>query len=283
MTLLEPPLTAGAGPRVVRTRDDVLARFNRVLKALNRAEIRDALADALLAICYRVQIGGEYSAAQSDATRSSDQFLDGLAEDRGVGRAIGESNAALRERLESFPAVVTDEAIREGVNAILAALSVSGECELFDGTLDRWFVHTAADVGSSDWHSYVGIGPSYPDRLFSGDAPQVPATIPNSDPGGAWAFSSTVGRLFVVRVPVLDGIEAIISFAYRGGFIGDPPVRPETLGLGFYSGQGMDPDIAAYVSKSRTTAAAAYQAIVNFIDRVRGQSIRFAVWSDSRL
>lgn len=276
-----PALVPGASPRTITADADVAAQLSALLKAVETATNRDALVAALTALAIWTEWGGEYAAAQADLLRAAEEYLDGLGGDAGFGRGDGESDPDYLARVVAFPEVVTEDAIRGEVNAILARLN-AGECQLFDGQLDRWFVND----GSTAWHSYIEIGPEYPDRYlasWTSDGAGPRPYTPNSDPGGAWAFADTIGRLFVLRLPDLEVLNGLIAYAWTGA--PQNGIQPETLvpPEGFFAGDGTGADPAAYVNPSAATAEATYQAIRSRVDRIVGQSVRWVAWSDARL
>lgn len=277
-----PPLVPGASPRAITGPSDVLVQLDPTLRTEETAEKRDALVAALSELAIWTEWGGEYAAAQADLGRSTDEYLDGLGADRSYGRGDGELDPDYLARIVAFPETVTETAIRDEVNAILARTN-AGECQLFDGQLDRWFVH---DGSVTAWRSFIGIGPEYPDRYLAswtsdagGDA--LPYT-PNSDPGGAWAFADTIGRLFVIRVPDLEVLNGLMAYAWSGALQNGIQPEGQSPPEGFYSGDGTA-DPAAYVNPSAAPAAAVYGAIRSRVDRMAGQSVRWVLWSDARL
>lgn len=283
-----PALVPGASPRPIQGSADVLEQLDVTLRTEETATNRDALVGALSELAIWTEWGGEYAAAQSDLGRSTDEYLDGLGSDRGYGRGDGESDPDYLARIVAFPEVVTEDAIRAEVNAILARTN-AGECQLFDGQLDRWFVHSGLDGLGNEmiWHSFIGIGPEYPDRYLAswtanglGDA--LPYT-PNSDPGGAWAFADAIGRLFVLRVPDLEVLNGLVAYAWSGA--AQNGIQPEAQNPpeGLYAGNGSGSDPAAYINPSAAPAEAVYSAIRSRVDRMAGQSIRWVMWSDARL
>jgi hypothetical protein len=274
---VEPSLTPGAGPRPVKSPDDVLAVLPAALKRADTAPVQDAIVDSHTALQFAYQEATEYALAQADVGRATEEYLDGLADDRGFARALHETNSELRDRVEAFPALVTPEAIRQAINQILARFTTK-QCEVFE-FIDRWFVND----GTTSWHSFVATatqfaGPSYPERFFSGDAPQQGGKfVPNSDPGGAWVFSDTIGRHFVVRVPDLSGIG--ITFTY-----GDPdPEIDETIQDRWYVGDGSSSTNTSYINGDIGTALGVYQAIESTVNAIAGHSIRWSMWADPRL
>jgi hypothetical protein len=270
MPVDQPPLIPGAGPRPFRSRDDVIAHLDEILLGSgDLAPIRDALLDALIALLYQLQFRGEFAIAQCDLLRATEQYLTSIGgDDRGVPRAPNEGQEAYRARLLATPQTVTEAAIVLGVNLILAPFT-STQCQLFDGILDRWFVRS--DPAEVSWRSFVGNSPEYPDRLYSGqEALNGGLARPNSDPGGARVFKTTLGRMFILRLPDLSSLSEPPGVNADADAV---PLSPKEFG--FFVGQTFTADHAAFVNKSATAPLAVYQAIESFVNSVVGQSIRW--------
>jgi len=274
----QPPLTPGAGIRPVRSREDVLKQFSPEVLAEENAPVRDAIADALTGLLFACESWAEYACAQADVLRSTKGYLDAGGDDREIHRASGEEDEEYRERIFEDPPTVTLKAVRDEVNALLAPHTAS-QCQVFEAALDRWFL-TDGDQG---WHSFPDHTPDYPDRLYERDAPLNGGGIPNSDPGGTWVFDDCHGRHFVVRIPDLSGLNDLPTFLMTGEAEGSPPYALETFGFGFFPGDGSDPVIAAYMQNDSQTTATLYAAICRKIDQLAGQSMRWSLWTDTRL
>ena len=278
MPVDQPPLIPGAGPRPFRTRDDVVAQLDELLKDADIAPIRDALLDALTALLFELQFRGEYAIAQCDLLRATSQYLASIGgDDRGVPQAPNEGTEDYRARLIATPATVTETAIVTGVNVILAPFTTT-QCRLIDAILDRWFVRS--DPSSDSWRSFIGNSPEYPDRLYSGqEALNGGVSRPNSDPGGARLFAQTLGRKFVLLLPDLSSVSA--PSPVRAAEATDRlPTWPNLYlaaqrELGFFVGQTISETAAAFVSPNFEAPAAVYQAIESFVNSVAGQSIRW--------
>jgi hypothetical protein len=274
----QPPLIPGAGPRPFRTRDDVVAQLDELLKDAEIAPIRDALLDALTALIFELQFRSEYAIAECDLVRATEQYLTSLGgDDRGVPRAPGEEQETYRSRLLATPATVTETAIVTGVNVILAPFTTT-QCQLFDGVLDRWFVHSDGSP-ETNWRSFIGNSPEYPDRLYSGqEALNGGVSRPNSDPGGARIFRQTLGRQFEILLPDLSSLSepTPIRAQYEPDKIIEPIQYPDfTRDTGFFVGATTSPDLAAFVNPEFSAPIAVYQAIESFVNAVVGQSIRW--------
>lgn len=248
---------AGALPRVVRTRDDVLAILPGEYKTALTAPVRDALADSLLALLDRCQEASDYAAAQADPNRAVGAAEDGLFEDRGVPRAPGEEDENYRTRAFTNPPISVFSSVRDAVNSILAPFT-SKTCAISDAALDRWFVGT----GVRTWHSYIGRTPGYPERLYA-------PIVPGNDPGGARVFDDTIGRQFLLRIPDLTGL----VFAKVTPLTSAGPVTHRT---GFYVGR------RAYISGGQFSTTI-YRAIVSTVNAIVGHSVRWIMFADPKL
>lgn len=255
-----PVLPAGSDLPVVSP-DDVHAVLPAFVRQSDSAPVRDALFAALTAILLRYQELAGAAAAQCDIARATGPYLDGLCEDRGLFRQPGEKDDALRARALTAPDLVTPAAVLAAANAILARHTPI-QAQLAESILDRWYLHD----GTAEWHSFVGANPQYHARLYPEDAALHEGFVrKNSKVGGAWAFGDRVGRMFVLRVPVLAGLGAAHgfvpqAFAFEGGRRG-----------GWFLFQ--DP----------SSALAVYQAIANSIERIKAHSIRWLLYADPRL
>ncbi len=67
--------------------------------------------------------------------------LDQHARDRGTARRLGETDDTLRERLRAIEDMVTEPALKAGVNAILEAAGISTDCSLVNLRRDRGHFH----------------------------------------------------------------------------------------------------------------------------------------------
>jgi hypothetical protein len=240
--------------------------------------VRDALAAALVEILARYRQLSAYAAAQCDITRATGIYLESLCAERGVYKQDGESDDALRARGLTTPDLVTPEAILAAANTILA-LYTTVRAQYAESALDRWFVHD----GTASWHSFVGAQPQYFARLYPADAAANGGFVrPNSEIGGAWAFADQVGRFFVLRVPVLTGLGDAHAFV-AGDLSAPADGRSFAADGSNVSGAESSGKLGMFVYASPSTALAAYQAIVNAVSRIKGQSIRWALVADPRL
>jgi hypothetical protein len=74
--------------------------------------------------------------------------LDQHAADRGTSRRANETDAALRARLKNITDQVTEPALKIGINAILAALSL-GPCTFVNLRRDRAHMHHSSGTSTS--------------------------------------------------------------------------------------------------------------------------------------
>jgi len=271
-----PPIP-GAGPRPVITSDDVVAQLPDILRRAETDEIRDKLVAALTALIQEWQFGSDYAAAQADIARATGGYLAAAGEDRGAGASVGEDEEGFRARALKQGAA-DERSIVAGVNAILARYTTE-QCQFVDAALDCWFVNDGTDGHGNPaiWNSYIGAGPSYPDRYFSDDVMNnggVPRTD-NCDVGGARLFKDTIGRSFLLRVPDLGFQQTDASFAYDGTPLGDFYSQNEAGG--FFVGDGSDTPSAGYLDATDTDPVAGYGAIRNFVNLAAGESIRWSM------
>lgn len=269
------PLPSGSalagGDLPVSSSADVLAVFPRFVKILDNAEVRDAIVTALTSTMENYQNQSDSSVLQSDVLSAVDSALTGLGADRGVFRAEGESDSDYRTRIISIPEVVTPTAIIDAVNSLLSPIT-SIQSQYCESILDRWFVGTAA---TRPWHSYIfddqtDLAPGYKDRLYVEYASNNFGFFrSNSDPCGARVFSDDRGRLFLIRIPDISGIENL------GAFPGstDLPSRFYVGGVG----------VASPVRKIGTTVIDLFNKIITTVDAIKGHSIRWILFIDPKL
>lgn len=79
-----------------------------------------------------------------------DAFLDGLGEDRGLPRRIGESDDAYRLRIMETPDTVSPAAIKRGVDRVLAPYGLGGCLREVGTPLLPGFFYDAGGTGSKD-------------------------------------------------------------------------------------------------------------------------------------
>ncbi len=238
------------------------------------APVREALVAGETRMFLEYQENSAFAAQQSDPTRSIGVYLDGLAEDRSTYRREDEDNETLRERMLAVPEIVTPAAIVAAAKAILDPVS-SGDVEYCESILDRLYIQS--DSGTF-WRSYIGpVDPDYPDRYY--------ALRPNSSPGGPWVFAAdTVGRLFVLRVPLLDDLDGAHAFLLDGSVAESDTTPGAWMADGSdENGTESDGTVATFVTEGLGSALDTYQAVASAIDLIKGQGIRWILVTDSSL
>ena len=291
----------------VSSDDDVLAEYPYALRSKSDpTPVRDAIVSLIAATFLAYQDAAAYAAAQSDPLRATDLYLDGLLSDHGFERQAGESDSNYLARFLAGLAVVTPAAILGAVNSLTGPLTTS-KAQYFEAALDRMFLSD----GTATWHSFVGVTPQYQDRLYHDDLGVNGVERLQSDPGTNYLFSDAYGRYFVLRVPDLAPIDQFIQMVYNGQKLDPsdsavpelgggqpsytPPLGPGELpnslgGVGLYladgsntSGAEADGSVATFLVTSTTDSVATYATIANTVERIRGQSIRWAMIVDSTL
>lgn len=261
-----------AGELVVRDDSDVLALLPvEYRRGEETEEIRDALVAAVTKTHQKFHDRAAYAAAQCDISRATGVHLEGQAADRDFHKATGETEAQFRARILANPELVTTKAIMDRVNALLAP-HTPAEAHGFEGILDQWFV--GEDGVDNEWESFVGAAPNYPSRFYP-DLSE-PAAIPrsNSSPGDARVFAGEMGRLFVIRVPDLVGIDA--QRAYAASDDGE-------IGFFLTDAGGNDELNGSFVARETATAETVYGALVGSVAAIKGHSIRWIVLIDESL
>jgi hypothetical protein len=258
--------------------DDVLAVLPAFVRQSDTAPVRDALAAALAHILRRYRSLSAYSAQQCDITRATGIYLESLCNEHGVYKQDGETDDSLRARALTTPSLVTPAAILAAANTILALYTATG-AQYAESILDRWYVTD----GTTPWHSFVGAQAQYLARLYPADAATNGGFVrPSSELGGAWAFSDQVGRFFILRVPVLTGLTDAHAFL-ASDLVAPADGRSFVADGSNASGSETSGGLGMFVYQSPSTALAVYQAIVNAVSRVKGQSIRWLLLADPNL
>lgn len=252
----------------VATSADVLAVLPAFVRASDTAVVRDAIIAMLTAIFQEMQVRSEYAAWQSDILYASGIYLDGLGKDRGFTRIQGELDPQYRVRILQVPQLVTPTAILLAVNNIISPYTTYTS-KYFESIVDRWFVTD----GTLPWHSFIGANPSYLDRLYEDDVTANGTYIPGREAAGAWAFSDTKGRYFVIRAPSLTGSDDQHAFILTGAgsFIADGSNT---------AGTEADGTVATFMFGDRETSLNIYSAIVSMVNRIKGASIRWMLYVD---
>ena len=273
------PAPIDGGDLPVSSSADVLAVLPSRVAAdveAGRAPVLAAIVEALTAEQEAYQLAASYAAAQADVTRATGLYLDGLLGDRGVPRVAVEAgdDEAYRKRALRAPQVVTPTLLLAAVNEILAPYTTI-KAQLFEGVLDRMFL----GAGTRPYAFLTqanAIDPAYDDRFYPDRE--------GSSPGGARVFSdSRNGRLFVLRLPVLGGVQT--GFVLDGSEPKDEttPAGGTQTATGFFLGAGTNSDAASYPGTGGQTARTVYQSIANTVRILKGQGVRFRLFSDSRL
>lgn len=261
-TILIPPggssLIGGALP--VTGGGDVLVEFRRPHRNPASAPVRDAFVEAWAAGFIEYQDIAAYAAAQCDPLRATGEYLKSFADERGVVPGPGESEASVRARLFAAPKIVTRDAIREGVDALIAPFT-DETCEISELNLDGWFVHD----GTGTWDSFIEAAPNYPSRYYD-DLPwlRLDGAVPS------WGYD----RSFLLRVPALEENDATVSFVLDtddGIFVGDGSDA---------GGAEADGSVALSVFEDPRLAEELYSTIISFVETVKGQGITWAMLVD---
>ena len=216
------PASLATPDPAVQTADDVLAVYPRQFRT-DEHPVLDAINEAHAGIHRAYTGASDYAASQSDILRANGEYLDGLLGDHGCYRAPGERDDDYRARGFAWLGVVTPESMVAVINDLLALYTITlAQC--CETIADRWYV----EDGAADWGSFVNTyatlnGPSYPDRLYPGDAAlNDGASRPQSDPGEPLIFLGDAGRQFFLRVPALNDADGPTSYACNGS--DDPPL-----------------------------------------------------------
>lgn len=271
------PIIPGAGDLPVKTAEDVREGYPAHVKQVPAANapVREAIVEGQRVMQLRYQERAGYAAVQSDPTRATGIYLAGHAEDRGFFKQQNEDDEALRARVFAVPDIVTPAAIVAVVNAILAPYS-NVECQYLESALDRLFVQDGN--GDTGWHSFIGAPPEYPDRYY--------ALRPNSSPGGAWVFSNEIGRMFVLRVPVLESLDESHAFAWDGTVNLAAVGAPRSLWIHDGSDTGgseSNGSVATFITVGLATPLEVYQAIANTVTAIKGAGVRWMLVADPGL
>jgi len=277
-----PALVPDAAPLAVQTTEDALALLPEHLKRSDEHPVLDGLLESLVGILLEAQYRGSYAAAQSHVARATDRFLVELAADVEVRASEDEDDDALRERVGGPQAAATLTAIREAVNAILSP-HTARKCQVIEPALDRWFVRGAT---AAVWYGGcvgAGISPPYGDRLYPSDSTRNEGlSLESSEPLGARAYTDHVGRIFQVLVPDLAGLMELEALAW-----GDPRPQsatpdPRTTGPATFAG-GTDAQVNFFARSSGATTESLLRSIVDTVDGLAGQSVRWTLLTDANL
>lgn len=260
-------------PLPVNGVSDVLAILPSFLRPDDPAPVRDAILAALTTLCCTIQDWAEYAAAQADVLRATGAYEDQIGGERGSLRAsLG--NEDYRALILSPPAVVSPQAIVAAANAVLAPFT-SVQAQYCESWGDRAFFFDQAQPAGAplcffyDETTGVSLSPDYPDRLYASEGALNGGTaIANREPGAPRFFSDDVGRLFLLRLPDLSSVDAQ-----------DSPIYNELQPNAFYVGTVY----TSYLTSDPITSSALYANIINAVERVRGQSMRWILLVDANL
>jgi len=286
------PFRIDVGDAPVVTYGDVMAAMPSFVRSDDPRPVRDALFGALQVMLQTYQMRAGHAAALSDVLRSEDEQLQEIGRERGIFWQPGDTNDTLRARILTAPDIVTPEAMMVAANAIFAPYT-SVLCKYYESVSDRWYLGGATP--GRTWGSFLYASsssptqsPNYPERLYQGDAAANGGVfVPQRDPGNARVFSDCVGRYFVIRVPDLSPVDS-------GGVFVDADLEQDgtveliAYPIGWYLSGGIAsaPNAGANSSFLRVAGATAlgvYTQLCNVLDRIKGHSIRWAMWADGGL
>jgi hypothetical protein len=263
------------------------------------APVRNAIRAALVALYTNYQNVTDFAARQSDVRYATGIYLDGLGRDEGVFRQTDEpytqlGDSAYRARIIVQGGTVAPEVIMAAVNSILAPYTTIRAAyleELMDCGFCRSdlvntnvaFVRDPPEVAGGATQG--NADPTYLSRLLPDDAASnLGVSLANRHPGGFFCFSDDNGRLFVIRIPSLSGVDAQGAFAFDGTPV--LGVTPESKGYGIFctNGSVVPADTTwSFFRNAPAVAAAIYQSIVNAVNRLVGHSIRWTLIPDPLL
>ncbi len=248
-----PPVTTLGTELPVSVVSDVIEEFAVPQKNPDVAPVRDAIAAAFTEGFIEYQNDSERAAGQSDPLRATGLYLRGYAEEREIVPAPNESEESIRARLFQSPTIVTPDAIRSIINAVIAPKT----CEVSELDLDGWFIHAGGD--GAIWDSFVGAEPNYPDRYYD--------EIPGSLPGGA-VPSNNLPRSFHVRIPALQAQDSDFAFIGDSFFVmGDAAIASNDL----------------FVFQNQQTSTDLYNTIISRVQTAKGQGISWSMIIDPTL
>lgn len=259
----------------VQSADDVLSVYPRDYRVPTEHPVIDAINAAHAGAHQSYTEASDYAAAQSDILTATGEYLDGILGDHGCIRAPGELDEDYRARGLAWVGVVSPVAVMGIVNAILAPYTTA-QAQYCESIADRWYV----EDGTAVWGSFVAdcatlVGPSYLDRLYPDDAAANDGVYrPQSDPGEPLIFTDDLGRCFLLRIPALSDANGPTAYATdgTGGDLAEMFVEDGTATAEM-----------TFASADYLLADETYQAIVNAVDRIKGQGIRWVIVVDDRL
>lgn len=265
---LPPGLLPSSAAAPIAGAEDVRKAWPAEMLEEQNAPVRDALIEAQTAMFLAYQEATSYVAAQSDPTRATGKYLEEFTGEVDIHRQLGEDDESLRDRYFAVPDLVSPNAIKRVVDRLLAPHTTK-RCHLLESIGDRAFLGD----GSTEWcRCFLGEGtteivPGYPPRRY-----ELRVT---SSPGGTRLFADHYGRMFIVRVPLLEGATAEAAFLFDGS-------EPQKYAMAL--GDGIDPDARrAFLFAGATLAMKVYARIAAHLDRISGQGIRWILEVDPKL
>lgn len=278
---LSAPLPLDGGQLPVRSESDVLALLPPDVRRSTSAPVRDALVAALTEIVREYQRRSSKGAALGDILRATGHALEGLAADHEVYKQSGEGDEALRARVLGLAELVTPTAILAAVNAILAPFTTL-RAKYFESELDQWFVHD----GTASWDSFVftegpQASPSYSDRLYADDAGDNEGIfLPAREVLGAWAFGDNLGRYFVLRLPQLEAVDDLGTYAFADSAVDDGMFVADGSDT---AGSESDGSVTSFIYTDQVQSDELYAAIVSTVELLKGQGMRWQAYVDPLL
>lgn len=286
-TLPLPPFHTGGialdgGALAVGSVADVAAEWSQdLMQDVPVAPKRDAIQAGELNALLAYQRLARYAAAQSDPLRATDVYLDEIGGEHSIFRAQGDTDVTYRQRIVAgFPTVDPVDIIAVANAALAPYTNISCRyAERSDGLFlsnpatTTWSAHLFHLAGAPD--GGAGATPNYPDRQYT--------LIPNRRPFGAMLFESEYGRIFVLRVPDISGIDNVVAALYQ---LGSPAIPETPVGGGFFLGvtsDGVNAKNVTFLEPITATSAGIYQSVVDAVEAIRGHGIRWTMISDANL
>lgn len=274
------PLPIDGGALPVKSTDDVLAVFPTEVRRASPAPVRDGLIAALTEILLEYQRRSRRSAAMSDILRAKLDALAGIGDDHDLAQQVGEDSETYRARLLGVPSLVTPAAIMSAVNAILAPHTPL-TAKYFEASDDRLFLSGSNGVA---WHSFLfetgsGASPLYPDRLYPDDATLNGGdTISDREVLGGRCFDDQLGRYFVLRLPQLQSLDDDGAYAIDASDDGMWIADGSDTG-----GAESDGSVTSFIFTDIVLSTDIYGAIVDTVELLKGQGVRWAAYVDPLL
>lgn len=154
-------------------------------------------------------------------TADAPDWLQQHARDRGTSRQVGESNAALAQRLRTIPDALTRQALLDAANAALATAGVAGSAALLELPRDGAFYGSyTALTGTGGAFTQVGTTSKFTPAALPWPAPPFQAA--SVAPVRTWQLvisgAAHAGNNGTRAITGLDGNAAIVTNA--GGVAG---------------------------------------------------------------